>query len=139
MEPLPPHLVLFDGVCGLCDRSVQWLLDHDADGRLRFAPLQGPTAKAVLARHPELPAGIDSILFVESDASGELVSYRSRAIFRICRQLPAPWRGLASLRVIPAFLSDLVYRFVARIRYRVWGKRDTCRVPTPEERGRFLE
>jgi len=139
MDALPPRLVLYDGVCGFCDKSVQWLLDHDREGCLRFAPLQGPTAQAVLARHPELPSGIDSILFVESDAEGETVTYRSRAVFRICRHLPGGWRALSWLRFVPPFLTDLVYRVIARVRYRIWGKLDACRVPLPEERARFLE
>ena len=134
----PPRLVLFDGRCGLCDRTVQWLLDHDPEGVLRFAPLQGDTAAAIRARHPELPAGLDSILFVENDEQGERVYWRSRAVFRLVRHLPGPVRRLAVFRFVPPFLTDIGYRFVAAIRYRVFGTRDACRVPTPAERGRFL-
>lgn len=137
-EPLPvPRLVLYDGVCGLCDKSVQWLLDNDPEGRLRFAPLQGETAAAVLARHPEVEE-IDSILFVEREGDEERVYWRSRALFRIAAHLQTRWRALRLLRIFPAFLTDLGYRLVAKIRYRVWGKLDSCRVPTPDERARFL-
>ncbi len=132
-----PRLVLYDGVCGLCDRSVQWLLDNDPEGRLCFAPLQGETAAAILARHPDVEA-IDSILFVEREGERERVYWRSRALFRIARHLQTRWRLLHLLGVLPTFLTDLGYRLVARLRYRVWGKLESCRVPAPAERGRFL-
>lgn len=137
-EALPSRLVLYDGVCGLCDKSVQWLLDHDPEGRLVYAPLEGPSAKAALEPHT-LPAGLDSIVYVERDDAGaEKVYWRSRAILRIVAQLPGGWRRLAWLRVLPAFLTDLGYRLVAAVRYRIWGKLDVCRVPSPEQRARFL-
>ena len=139
-ETLPPRLVLFDGVCGLCDKSVQWLLEHDPEGKLRFAPLQGETAEAVLARHPNLPAKLDSIIFVEQGDGGEEKAYaRSRAVFHIVRHLGGAWRALAVFRFFPAFLTDIGYRFIAAIRYKVWGKLEACRVPSPEERARFLD
>ncbi len=137
MEATPPKLVLYDGVCGLCDKSVQWLLAHDPEGTLHFAPLQGETAAAVRARHPEVPDEIATIVFVERGADGERVFLRSRAAFRIASHLPGPVRWLALLRVFPRFLTDLAYRLVAAVRYRVWGKLDQCRVPTPSERARF--
>ncbi|MBX3246297.1 MAG: DUF393 domain-containing protein [Myxococcales bacterium] len=137
---LPPRLVLYDGVCGLCDRTVQWLLDRDPEGNLRFATLQGETGRAVLARHPELPAGLDSVLFVERRDGVERVSYRSRALFQIARHLQGALpRFLSIFRFVPAFLTDLGYRLVARVRYRIWGKLDACRVPSPGERARFLD
>ncbi len=135
----PGKLVLYDGVCGLCDKSVQWLLAHDPEGALRFAPLQGPTAAAIRARHPEVPDEIATIVFVENDGAGERVYLRSRAAFRIAGHLPGAVRFLAWLRVFPRFLTDFVYRVVASLRYRIWGKLDQRRVPTPAERARFLE
>ncbi len=127
-------LVLYDGSCGLCDRSVQWLLDHDPERRLRFAPLEGETAQRILAEHPEIPERLDSILFVE----GDRVRWRSHAIWAICAHLPAPWRTLRLLLWVPAPLSDLGYRLVAALRYRIWGRLDTCRIPSPEQRALFL-
>lgn len=136
---LPPRLVLYDGICGLCDLAVQWLLARDPKGALFFAPLQGATARRVLGRHPELPKGTDSILFVERDGASERLSWRSRALVRIARHLQGPARHLSLLRFVPAFLADLGYRLVARVRYRIWGRREACRVPSPEERARFLD
>lgn len=132
---LPEHLVLYDGLCGFCDVSVQWLLRHDPAGRLRFAPLQGETAAGILARHPELPSGLDSMVYVEG---GERVSWYSGAAFGILRVLPGAWRALSVFSVLPRWLTDLAYRLFARFRYRVWGRLDACRIPTPADRARFL-
>ena len=132
-------VVLYDGLCGFCDVSVQWVLRADTAGRYRFAALQGDTAAAILARHPEVPKDIDSILLVEPDgAGGERVSWHSTAIFRLCAGLPGPWRALSWLGILPRFLTDLGYRLFARLRYYVWGRRESCRIPSPGERARFL-
>lgn len=142
--PSPPLLVLYDGLCGFCDASVQWLLDHDRDRRLRYAPLQGETARAILARHPEIPPDLDSIILVEPipgeplDGRTERLRWHSDAIARIAAELPAPWRLGAWMRLIPRPVRDLGYRFVARIRYRIWGRKESCRIPSPQERALFL-
>ena len=130
--------MLYDGVCGLCDKSVQWLLENDPEGRLRFAPLQGETAATVIARHPEIPEGLDSIIYVEQDGDAEKVYWRSRAIFMLSLHLQSGWRVLSWFRIVPSFIADLVYRLIAKMRYKIWGKLDSCRIPTPEERARFL-
>lgn len=128
------HLVLYDGVCGLCDHSVQFLLRVDRRQVLMFAPLQGETAAAMRARHPEISGDIDTVVYIEDGR----VHQRSRAFVRLARQLPYPWRALSWLWIVPRPLSDLVYRLVARLRYRLFGKFDTCKIPSPEERARFL-
>lgn len=131
---LPPRLVLYDGVCGLCDRSVQFLLRVDRDRALMFAPLQGETVAGLRPRHPEISADIDTVVFLEEGR----VHVRSRAFVRLSRYLPYPWKLLSWLWIVPAPLADLVYRLVARVRYRVFGKLDACRIPDPAERARFL-
>lgn len=133
-ESLPPRIVLYDGVCGLCSRAVQFLLRVDRDRAFTFAPLQGETADRLRARHPEIPADLDSVVYVE----GGRVSLRSRAFVHAARHLPYPWKLGSWLWIIPRFLADLAYRFIARIRYRVFGKHDTCQIPAPEHRARFL-
>lgn len=134
------RLVLYDGLCGMCDQYVQFLLDTDPEGRVHFAPLQGPTAASVVARHPEIPEGLDSILFVERLADGtERVTWRSTAFFRICAVVGGPWRWLGPLAWIPTPLSDVVYRFVASIRLWIWGRLEACRIPTEAEAARFLD
>lgn len=124
-------VVLFDGLCGFCDGAVQLLLKLDRRGVLRFAPLQGETAAPWVAR---VPAGTDSILLVE----GDRVTWRSEAALRIAGHLGWPWRAAVALRIVPRFLRDAVYDAIARARYRLAGRRQACRMPTPGERARFL-
>lgn len=138
-SPLPGPVVLYDGECGVCDASVSWLLAHDPAGRFRYAPLQGDTAAELRARHPELPADLDSVVYVEPlPEGGERLSWRSEALFRIARNLPGAWRALAWLAVFPRALTDLAYRAFAHIRYLVAGRKEACRVPSVAERRRFL-
>jgi predicted DCC family thiol-disulfide oxidoreductase YuxK len=136
-----PSVVLYDGVCGLCNRYVQFVLARDRRGRFQFAPLQGPFAARALARHglvaPDVP---DSIVLLEAAGTpAERARLRSDAVLRIVAQLGGAWRLATVLRVIPGFLRDAVYAVVARIRYRIFGRLDSCAVPPPSARGRFLE
>lgn len=138
---LPPgvdHLVLYDGTCGFCDASVQWLLDHDRERRFHYAPLQGETAAALRSRHPELPQDLDSVLLVRRTPAGEEVLSRSGAVLGICAQLPGAWSLLRVFRWVPRLLRDAAYMLVARVRYRIWGRVDACRIPDPDDAARFL-
>jgi predicted DCC family thiol-disulfide oxidoreductase YuxK len=135
---LPPRLVLFDGVCGFCDAAIRWLLARDPAGRLAFAPLQGETAAALRARHPEIPTRLESLALVESKAGSSRLYLRSEAVFRIFAQLAGPWRWLAWLRWLPRGLSDFAYRAFASRRYRWFGQLAECRIPDPGLRARFL-
>lgn len=141
-EPVEPdfqRLVLFDGVCAVCDASVQWILDHDPDGLFHFAPLHSDLAQSILARHPELPDKLDSIVLVEKRPDGtERVSWYSAAILSIAARLGLPWSLVAAARVVPQGLRDPFYRGFAKVRYRVFGKLDRCRLPEPEWESRFL-
>jgi predicted DCC family thiol-disulfide oxidoreductase YuxK len=132
-------IVLFDGVCAFCDATVRWLVRHDPEARLRFAPLQGPTAAQLLARHPGIPEGLETLVYVVASDRGERFYLRSEAVFRACAAISgAPrWVGLAAR--LPRALTDLGYRLIARVRYRVFGRLDTCRIPAPGERERMLE
>lgn len=133
------RLVLFDGVCGFCEGFVQWLLARDPEGRLRFAPLQGEVAQRLRVRHPEIPAGYETIVYVEALGDGERIYLRTAAIVAVCRALARPPFWLGALAVLPTGPADRVYGLFVRVRYRIFGKRDACRVPTPEERARFLD
>ena len=134
-------IILYDGVCGLCNRLVQFLLKHDRQGRLRYASLQSDFAAKVLQRHGIDPKDLDTLHVVENyDQPSERVLQRSDAVLRAGRELEGIWSSLASLaKVIPRPLRDLFYRFVARNRYRVFGKYDTCMLPDPNQRNRFLD
>jgi predicted DCC family thiol-disulfide oxidoreductase YuxK len=134
-------IVLYDGVCGLCNRSVQFLLKHDKEARFRFASLQSDFARKVLGRHGLDPKDLDTVHVVENyDQPGERVLQRSDAILRAGRELGGFWSASSSVaRIVPRPLRDLVYRFVATNRYRVFGKYDTCMLPDPNQRSRFLD
>jgi predicted DCC family thiol-disulfide oxidoreductase YuxK len=120
---------------------VQFLLKHDHDGRLYFASLQSDFAAKVLQRHGFDPKDLDTLHVVENfEQPDECVLQRSDAILRAGRELGGLWSGLSSVgKVIPRPLRDVVYRFVARNRYRVFGKYDTCMLPDPKQRSRFLD
>jgi predicted DCC family thiol-disulfide oxidoreductase YuxK len=132
-------LVLFDGVCVLCDRSMRWLLDADRRGVLSFAPLQGETAKAVRARHPGSGDSLSTVVYVRNPGSpAERVYLRSDAAAAILGDLGGGYRLLSWLRVIPRPVRDALYDWVAARRYRWFGKLDSCRLPDAGTAGRFL-
>jgi predicted DCC family thiol-disulfide oxidoreductase YuxK len=125
-------VVYFDGVCGLCNRFVDFGVRFDRQRRLRFAPIQGETAAQRL--RSDLATDPTTIVLEEN---GNL-RFRSDAILRILHHLGGGWRLLGVLRIIPRPLRDVIYDWIARNRYSWFGKRDTCRLPTPEERDAFL-
>ena len=134
-------IILYDGVCGLCNRLVQFLLKHDKEGRLRFASLQSDFAEKVLKRHGFDAKDLDTVHVVENyDQPGERVRQRSDAILRAGRELGGFWGASSSIaRIVPRPLRDLVYRLVATNRYRVFGKYDSCMLPDANQRSRFLD
>lgn len=134
------HLVLYDGVCGLCDRTVQFLLEEDRDAVLTFAPLQGTTA-AKLGESLDLPDDLSTMVFVE-DFDGERArraAGRSTGVLRMLDTLGGFWRAVSCLRIVPRPARDVVYRTVSRYRYAWFGKFDACKLPAPETRERFLD
>lgn len=134
-------IVLYDGVCGLCNRLVQFLLKHDRDGHLRFASLQSDFAAKVLRRHGIDPKDLDTLHVVENyEQPNERVLQRSDAVLRAGRKLGGFWTLCSSIgRLVPRPIRDFVYRLVARNRYRMFGKYDTCMLPDPSQRSRFLD
>ena len=140
MPPELPKVVLFfDGVCNLCSHLVDFLLARDKAERLHYAPLQGETFKAVARENPEL-LGLDTLVVAHrrEDGTRELL-IRSRAALFALGQLGGGWKVLArTLQIVPRPLADLCYRFVAAVRYRVFGKFDSVRLPAAAERGLFL-
>ena len=134
-------IIFYDGVCGLCNRLVQFLLKHDKHARLRFASLQSDFAEKVLRRHGFDPKDLDTLHVVENyEQANERVWQRSDAVLRAARELGSGWRVLATLgKIIPRPLRDVAYRFVAQNRYRVFGKFDSCMLPDPSQRSRFLD
>jgi predicted DCC family thiol-disulfide oxidoreductase YuxK len=133
-------VLLYDGVCGFCYATVRVLLCVDRRQLFRFAPLGGDFAARMLSSHPSLQ-GIDSLVLVEvaEDGSDQGVYARSEALIRAAGHLGGAWRLLSLLGAIPRPLRDWAYDFFARHRYRVAGRFETCPVPTPEVRSRFLD
>ena len=128
-------LVIFDGVCHLCQSSVQFIILRDPKGIFNFVPMQSSTAQNILQiMYPEVIAG-DTVLLVED---GEIYG-RSAAALRICRRLTRPWRWLWIFRYVPETIRDGIYRFIARNRYKWFGRSQACMIPRPEWVGRFLD
>ena len=128
-------VVLFDGVCNLCNGAVNFIIDRDPSARFRFAALQSSQAAALLAPLGRVPeAEPQSFILVEDGRVYE----RSSAALRVARKLPGAWRLFYAFIVVPRPIRDVVYRFIARNRYRWFGKAEACRMPTPELRARFL-
>ncbi|HSM59872.1 MAG TPA: DCC1-like thiol-disulfide oxidoreductase family protein [Longimicrobiales bacterium] len=132
-----PPILLYDGLCGFCDGTVRFVLRHDPGGPMRFAPLQGQTAAAIVGRHPGLE-GVDSLVLVETTSTGETVSVRSQAVIRLAAYVGGVWGLACMLRPIPRSIRDRGYAFFARHRHRLFGRYDVCPVPPAEVRGRFL-
>ena len=130
---VPGPIVLYDGECGLCHRAVKFLLARDRN-QLWYAPLQGETAAKLRAEHPRIPETVESVVLVD----GGKVHLRSKAFLHVARYLTRPWRWAYHVRWLPAFLLDLGYRVIARVRYRVWGKLDACTLPTADNLAHML-
>lgn len=127
-----PAILYFDGVCGLCNRLVDWLLRRDTSGRIRFAPLQGTTAAG------RLPAGCaEDLATVVLERDGR-ISARSTAALGAVALLGGPWRAVSLLKAVPRPFRDAIYDGIARRRYAWFGRREACRVPSDAERHRFL-
>lgn len=126
-------VLLFDGVCNLCNGVVQFVLTHDAAGTVQFASQQSAYGQRTMLERGL--AGIEGVVLID----GERVYTHSDAALRLLGYLPAPLSWLSALGVIPVGLRELVYRFIARNRYRLFGKREACMLPRPEWKARFLE
>jgi predicted DCC family thiol-disulfide oxidoreductase YuxK len=147
-------VVFYDGVCGLCNRLVRFLLRRDTHARLRFAPLQGTLARTALTAHGRQPSDLDTLYVIADFAWPDVsaggarnpggrsprVLARSRAVLHALAELGPAWRARATRgRLVPRPVSDAIYDAIARRRYRTFGRYDTCPVPPPEWRGRFIE
>jgi predicted DCC family thiol-disulfide oxidoreductase YuxK len=133
-------VMLYDGVCGFCNKSVQMILDHDKQGKMLFAALQSDYGKAVKARHPFLE-NIDSVVLLENPSHDkeERVFVRSSAALRIASYLGGAWKLFLIFYLVPAPLRDVFYNLFARYRYKFFGKHDTCLLPPAGVRSRFLD
>jgi predicted DCC family thiol-disulfide oxidoreductase YuxK len=138
-------ILLYDGVCRLCNRLVQFILRHDRQEIFRFVSLQSALAAQILTRHGADPHDLDTIYVVlnyepDAEPSTERLLARFDATIFILSQLGGAWSFVAgAMRIIPISVRDWGYRVVARYRYRLFGRYDSCLLPSPETRDRFLD
>jgi predicted DCC family thiol-disulfide oxidoreductase YuxK len=128
-------VVLFDGVCNLCNASVDFIIPRDKAGRFRFSSLQSEAGRRILTGCGLDPSTVATVVLVEEGRCYTL----SAAALRVAKHLSGLWPALYILTLVPTPIRDLVYRWIARNRYKWFGRRETCRLPMPEERGRFIE
>ncbi|MEO8823553.1 MAG: thiol-disulfide oxidoreductase DCC family protein [Ginsengibacter sp.] len=127
-------VILFDGVCNFCNSAVNFVIKRDKKGIIKFAPLQSDEGMKLLAQH-NLPAqDMQSFIFIESNQSFT----RSTAALRVCRYLDPLWQLMYGFIIVPRFIRDGIYDWIAKNRYKWFGKKSKCMVPTPEVQSRFL-
>lgn len=133
-------IVLYDGVCGLCNHLVQFLLKRDTHDRFRFASLQSEFANNLLRRHGADPHDLDTVYVVKDYGEpDQSLLARSDAVLYMLAQLGGVWKLAGVGRVLPKAFRDAVYKIVARNRYRVFGKHESCMLPEPKHRQKFLD
>lgn len=128
-------VVLFDGVCNFCNASINFIIRHENDQLLKFAPLQSDWVIQTLGEHHELVNDLNTILVVKNG----VVLHKSEAVFEIVSHLKQPWNYLRIFKLIPTGVANFFYDLLARNRYALFGKNEQCFLPTPELRKRFLD
>lgn len=149
MVPLPKqegpdaegiHLVLYDGVCGLCSRLLRFTIRHDRGGVFRFASLQSAVGKAMVERSGGNPEDLNSFYVLPNFRTSHSPALtRSNAALFVAGELGWPWKALRVAGLLPAVLRDGVYNIIARFRYRLFGRYDQCEIPSKEIRSRFID
>lgn len=131
---VPQPIILFDGVCNLCNSSVQFIIRHDKKKQFLFASLQSEPGQELMKRYGLPATELNSFILVENDKAWN----RSTAALRVVRKLNGLWPGLYSFIILPRFIRDAIYNWIERNRYKWFGKKESCMIPTPELRARFL-
>lgn len=129
------NVILFDGVCNLCNSAINFVIDRDKNDQYKFAALQSDYGQQYLEGNHQPLENFESIVYIEN---GEIYE-KSTAALRIARNLNGAWPVLYAFIIVPKFIRDAVYNFIANNRYKFFGKRDQCRVPTPELKAKFLD
>lgn len=127
------RIILFDGECNLCDKSVQFIIKRDPNGHFKFASLQSDIGKVLLNKY-NAPSDLDSFVLIEDNHC----YFKSSAALQVCKNLKGAWKLLYFLIVVPKPLRDIFYGMIAKNRYKWFGTKQSCRLPSPEERKRFL-
>lgn len=134
--PRDKQLILFDGVCNLCNSSVLFVIKHDKEDKFLFAPLESEIGQQLIAEFNIDTEKTDSILLY--NPIKQSISYKSTAALRIAKQLGFPLNLMVLFIIIPAFMRNWVYDFIAKHRYKWFGKKASCMIPTPELKSKFL-
>ena len=128
-------IILFDGVCNLCNSSVNFIIDHDKDDVFKFASLQSESGQELLKMNNLETENFDSIIFSDN---GRIYT-QSTAVLRIVKDFPGLWKILYAFIIVPPFIRNFLYDLIANNRYKWFGKKDSCRIPTPELKSKFLQ
>jgi predicted DCC family thiol-disulfide oxidoreductase YuxK len=133
-----PHdtsIILFDGVCNFCDGAINFVLKQDKKDVFRFAPLQSQMGQNLLAQYQIPKKDFESFILIQDGKAYQ----KSTAAIKVLNQLPWYWKALQAFWIVPKFIRDGIYDFIAHNRYKWFGKKDVCMIPTPEMRSRFLD
>ena len=130
------QLILFDGVCNLCNSSVQYVIKRDKKDRFRYAALQSEIGQDIIEKFHIDTSKTDSIILYSNEKG---ISYKSTAALKIASNLGFPTNILSVFLIIPAIIRNVVYDFIAKNRYKWYGKKDHCMIPTPELKSKFLQ
>lgn len=132
---IPKHpIILFDGVCNYCNNMVNFSIRHNSKRNLRYTPLQSTTGKGILAKF-NIPQAVDSLVFIEKDKA----FIYSTAALKICKYLNYPFKILYVLTIVPQFIRDYFYQFIAKNRYKWFGKKEQCMIPSKEVKELFID
>ncbi|MFZ7943293.1 MULTISPECIES: thiol-disulfide oxidoreductase DCC family protein [Bacillaceae] len=128
------RIILFDGICNLCNSSVQFIIKRDPKAKFKFASLQGQSGQELLEKYG-LKTNLNSFIFIEN----EKIHMKSSAALRVGKQLNGAWKLVSIFFIIPPIIRDTLYNIIAKNRYKWFGKKETCLLPSPEWKNRFLE
>ena len=129
------YIILFDGICNFCNSSVNFIIERDIRNRFIFAPIQSESGKKLMNQFGLDAENLKTIILIE----GERYYTKTTAALRIAKELKGAWKLFYVFIIVPPFIRDIFYNMISKYRYRWFGKRETCRLPTPEEKEKFLE
>lgn len=127
-------IILFDGVCNLCNSAINFVIDHDKNNVFKFGSLQSSEGQQYLKKFGLNSENFDSFVLID----GDKFYTKSTAALRVAKELPGLYKLLYGFIIVPSFIRDAVYNFVSKYRYKIFGKSDSCRMPTPELKSKFL-
>jgi predicted DCC family thiol-disulfide oxidoreductase YuxK len=128
------EIILFDGVCNFCNASINFVMDHDPEKHFKFAPLQSEIGQDILRKFYKNTEDFDSVILLKDNQ----LYQKSAAALEITKHLSGSWKYLSFFSILPTPFLDFFYDIIAKNRYRIFGKADSCRMPTPDLRERFL-